>query len=116
MEIFHYVADQLTGVPLFEGNIMEEIHGPMIGAAYNDYDRESPFQNVLTPSLEPSSSPIVDPPLSSIINEEDVDYALLEADGCENIFDIHTCGFTTENFDNSSIKPDSEYYSKVILI
>jgi len=116
MEIFHYVSDQLKGVPLFESEIMEEFRGskPMIGAVCNDYDSQSPFQNMVTPSLEPSLTE--NSSSTSIIDEADIDYALLEADEYENIFDKHTCNFQTENFDNTTSAPDSAYYSKVIII
>lgn len=86
MDIFHYVADQLKDVSLFESNMMDKTqkNSGRIGAIYNDFDKESPFQNTSPMSLEPTSSGSRF--ATDLVNEEDIDHALLEADREESIF------------------------------
>ena len=108
MEIFHYVGNELLATPNFESEVTETT-GPRIGAIYNDFDTDSPFTLNSTPSLQPSTS---SNDIASLVSQEDLDFALLEADEHENIFSQYTA-FDTENFDCTTVLPDTEYYQKV---
>ena len=107
MEVFHHVADQLKDTPLFESNVMEE-EPEQTGALYNDFDQESPFENISTPAIDLTSSQTIAP----LVEEAEVDHALLDADRHENIFAPYTV-FDTDNFDCATEVPDKEYYEKV---
>ena len=40
MEVFHYVAEKLAGVPLFSSKVQSNLQ---TGAIFNDYDNANPF-------------------------------------------------------------------------
>ena len=112
MEIFHFVAVQLQHTPLFESELLEreESGTERVGAIYNDYDQRSPFQNEVTPTIEPTQPRIQAKPS---LETEEIDHAILEADKSEGILSDQTSFFENENFDIYSEGPDALYHDKV---
>lgn len=109
MEIFHYVADQLKNTSLFESSVAEPTDSPT-GAIYNDFDSACPFGDSGGSTLEPTQTTASASTL--LVTQEDMDYALTEADEESNLFDEYT-HFESENFDVSSLTADDSYHEKV---
>ena len=111
MEVFHFVANELKNVPLFESEMMENgTEKANIGAIYNDFDRESPFVELETPSIEPRSPEHVEE--SDVISQKELDKTLLDADKEYGIFNQDTY---FEFGDTVTETPDEEHYTKVKL-
>lgn len=105
MDIFHWVANELKDEPLFSSAAMDPKE--RIGAVYNDFDNEIPFQSDDEAQLEFSFTQPESPTVykSAAIGQEDVDTAILSENAVIN-FDI-------EEFDCYSEYPDRNYREKV---
>jgi len=113
MEIFHYVANQLKSTPLFESNIETESTKDRIGAVYNDYDQECPFDIQPTPEIRPIATQTNSRPVLAV---RDIDHATIEADNSEGIFTGQMSRFDGNEFaDFTSEEPNEEYYKKVYI-
>ena len=108
MSIFHFVAEQLKDVPLFESDRIDIEDDAHTGAIYNDFDRESPFIDTEIPTIEPSQE---NNRQSQTLSREELDHALLNADKHENAFNIF---IDSENFDTTAPVANDEYHDKVI--
>lgn len=118
MEIFHFVALMLKDMPLFEHDSQTTSKRLDYGAIYNDYDcnptemlkeKDSGFSYVQIPNVTVST------PIASIVPQQAIDYAVLEADKHESILYEH-CTFDSDLFDCESSKADIPYMSKVFEI
>ena len=110
MEIFHYLAHELKSTPLFSCSVEQP---ERVGAIYNDFDNENPFDTVTSQFSLSQLFEIGDNVSNSqAVSEGDVDYALLEADKNENIFQEHMM-FETDSYDVTSERPNKAYRTKV---
>ena len=114
MAVFHYVANQLTDVPLFEcSNI---VLNTSEGAIYNDFDFR-PESLVDCDSITFSQTTNLGSensnPLTDLIPDEAVEHAILDADATEGLLYEHLV-FETELMDATTTNPrDVEYLTKV---
>ena len=117
MEVFHYVAHQLLGEPLFDRDVEAEEH---VGAVYNDFDA-SPMSLLLTPdecaqfSFSQPSKQKSSPSKTSTAIEEALDHAVIDADNAQGLFYEHLV-WETPLFDNASEKCDEAYLEKVFKL
>ena len=120
MVVFHYVANQLKDVPLFESTIEVEDDEFGKGSSYNDFDND-PIQLLLSKCDESfcysqSSNAMENETESTdIVPQDAIDNAVLEADRVEGILYDHLA-FESECFDCTSEATDAEYIEKVYRI
>ena len=118
MQVFHYVADQLKEVELFEATSATTA-SEGTGAIFNDFDNPSPFDDSFASNLSFGSQTTQ---LSSTFGTVDegvsvpeVDHAILESDRVEGLWNQHLV-FDTDLFDYGEGAPDDNYYRKVHLL
>ena len=119
MEVFHYVADQLKEIPLFEATTAAAASAG-IGAIFNDFDNPSPFDESSTSNLSFSSqstelNSTVDLIVEEGVSLPEVDCAILESDRIEGLWN-EDLTFEKELFDYGSEAANEEYYRKVYLL
>ena len=92
MDVFHYVANELKDVPLFEN--VDDSMDCLVGSIYNDFDctplslledEEDPFQ-----FAEISNSCVSEPTQNDDLLEEVVEDAIFDADECSGVLYEHT--------------------------
>ena len=117
MVVYHYVANQLQGVPLFESisEVEEDEFGK--GSSYNDFDND-PLQLLISKCNESfcysqsSNSAGNDIEITNIVPQDAIDNAVLEADRVEGILYDHLA-FDSVCFDCTSEATDADYIEKV---
>ena len=120
MEIFHYVSNQLVGIPIFEcENTVVCDAGE--GAVYNDFDFDpatliSDDINQSQFSFSQSSSINMEARSNTqIVPQEDIDHAVLEADWEQGVLYDYTA-FDTPFFDCTSESADDAYMENVYTL
>jgi len=102
MEIFHWVANELKNVDIFSTEMQKA--DQHTGAAYNDFDNETPFpsddEELVFPFTDPSSSS-----LSLPVNDHET--------VLQNVNDSEVVFFDIEDFDDTSDYPDNIYRRRV---
>jgi len=116
MQVFHYVADQLKDVELFDSKTPEPTNDT--GALYNDFDCKA--LSLLDDTSEifsfsQTSNVMVSDDDNESITQEAVDYAILEEDKAHGIYYEHL-QWESPLFDNYSEIRDPEYLRKVYLL
>ena len=101
MEVFHYLADVLKNVPIFESNTMQPEQ--RTGAIYNDFDKENPFEGLSgeenwTMTLTQDATSDVE-----VISQEEVDKTILR----------QQLKYESQLFDEKSASATDSYVSKV---
>ena len=113
MEVFHYVANQTKKKSLFECGLNEiTVHGK--GAIFNDYDYNT--EDLLTSTryddIFPSCSASVPSTSRPVVDQETVEFAILEADRTHGVLYKETC-FDTDLFDCTAESCNDDYMDKV---
>ena len=121
MKIFHYLANQLKGTPIFENDHREIEKNKESGAAFNDFDFQ-PNELLLSTHTDPVFGAISNSSVRSdetnaafLIPQELVDHAVLETDRHEPVF-YNVLRFEHPHCDISLSAPDKEYIEKVYKI
>ena len=112
MDVFHYVAHELRGEPLFDSAVEQETG---VGSIYNDFDASSTSLMVTTAECADfsfSQKMQSSPTKTSDAIAEAVDYAVMDADNSEGVLYEHLV-WETPLFDNFAESCTDEYLEKV---
>ena len=121
MEIFHYLANQLKGTPIFENDHRKIDKNKESGAVFNDFDFQpdkllsSTHNNTMFGAISSYSERFDQNDATFLIPQESVDHAILEADRHEPVF-YDALSFEHPHYDISSSATDKEYMEKVYKI
>ena len=92
MEIFHYLANQLKGTPIFENDHRKTDKNKESGATFNNFDfqpdelRSSTHNDAVFGAISNASMRFDENVAAFLILQESVDQALLEVDRHEPVF------------------------------
>ena len=92
MEIFHYLANQLKGIPIFESDLRKMDKNKESGAVFNDFDFQpdellsSTHNNTVFGAISNCGVRFDQNDVTFLISQESVDHAVLEADRHEPVF------------------------------
>ena len=105
MEVFHWVAEQLDGMPIFS---TEQEVEEKTGSIYNDFDYENPFNSDEEAQINYSFTQPSSPPAAT---SSKTTSSKPVRRNVENVLDHTFCKL--KNFDRYSFNPDKEYRKKV---
>ena len=120
MEVFHFLAEELKDIPLFQSSLLSQDSEENRGAVYNDFDFDTGtlldnFEVRFSEIANEDSSDINPAPLSQLVPSEAVENAILEADDNDGVLYEHIT-FDSPFFDCESPTADDTYMEKVYAL
>ena len=112
MEVFHYVANELNGEPLFDSAVDK---WQDTGSVYNDFDSASTSLMITSEECAEfsfSQKMTSSPAKTSTVITEAIDYAVMDADMHDGLLYEHLV-WESSMFDNVSETCDDAYIKKV---